>query len=126
MSLTKDQIIAGLTAILGADSVRASTQDMAGYLAEPRRRFTQTAQAVALPRSVAEVQKVMAWAHEVDVRIIPQAGNTGLVGGQVPLHGDEVILSILAWKHNLPPLDAFDAQHADCISTHFYVDCIRN
>ncbi|WP_127072181.1 FAD-binding oxidoreductase [Pelagibacterium lentulum] len=94
MTLTKDQIVAGLTAILGPDSVRASAQDMAGYLAEPRRRFTQRAQAVALPRTVAEVQKVMAWAHEVGVRIIPQAGNTGLVGGQVPLHGDEVILSI--------------------------------
>lgn len=98
MSLQQDQIVAALVALLGEDSVLHQPGDMAGYLFEPRGRFHTPAQAVALPRSVAEVQKLMAWAHENGVRIVPQAGNTGLVGGQVPFAGDEVILSISRLK----------------------------
>ncbi|WP_404405800.1 FAD-binding oxidoreductase [Pelagibacterium halotolerans] len=98
MTLSQDQIIYALTELLGADSVISAPSEMAGYLTEPRRRFTTPARAVALPRTVAEVQHVMAWAHETNVRIIPQAGNTGLVGGQVPLFGDEVIVSISRLK----------------------------
>lgn len=94
MTLSKDQIVPALVKLLGAESVLAEPADMAGYLAEPRRRFHTEAQAVVLPRTVGEVQAVMEWAHEVGVHIVPQAGNTGLVGGQVPLYGDEVILSI--------------------------------
>ncbi|MCD7059322.1 FAD-binding oxidoreductase [Pelagibacterium xiamenense] len=98
MPLSQDQVIYALTELLGADSVISAPAEMAGYLSEPRRRFTTKARAVALPRTVAEVQRVMAWAHETNVRVIPQAGNTGLVGGQVPLFGDEVIVSISRLK----------------------------
>lgn len=98
MTLTKDQIVPALVQLLGADSVVAEPGQMAGYISEPRRRFHTQAQAVALPRTVAEVQAVMEWAHEVGVHVIPQAGNTGLVGGQVPRYGDEVIVSISRLK----------------------------
>lgn len=98
MSLSQDQIVSALIALLGPDSVLSSPERMAGYVSEPRRRFLTPALAVALPRTVAEVQAVMAFAHEHGVKIIPQAGNTGLVGGQVPLSGDEVILSVSRLK----------------------------
>jgi FAD/FMN-containing dehydrogenase len=98
MTLSKDQIVPALVQLLGANSVVSEAGDMAGYVSEPRHRFHKAAQAVALPRTVAEVQAVMEWANEVGVHIIPQAGNTGLVGGQVPLFGDEVILSISRLK----------------------------
>ena len=98
MTLSKDQIVPALIQLLGADSVVAEPGQMETYISEPRRRFHVPAQAVALPRTVAEVQAVMEWAHEVGVHVIPQAGNTGLVGGQVPLYGDEVIVSISRLK----------------------------
>src|SRR5690554_2884693 len=98
MTLAKDQIVSALTRLLGETSVVADPAGMAGYISEPRRRFNKPAQAVALPRTVAELQAVMEWAHEVGVNVIPQAGNTGLVGGQVPLFGDEVIVSISRLK----------------------------
>jgi len=69
--------------------------EMAGYLEEPRRRFHQKAQAVVLPRSVAEVQAVARWANQNRVPLIPQGGNTGVVGAQVPLFGNEVIVSLV-------------------------------
>eukprot|EP00873_Tetraselmis_striata_P032638 jgi/Tetstr1/452902/TSEL_039938.t1 len=98
MTLSKDQIVPALVQLLGENSVVSEAGDMAGYVSEPRHRFHKQAQAVALPRTVAEVQAVMEWASEVGVHIVPQAGNTGLVGGQVPLFGDEVILSISKLK----------------------------
>lgn len=98
MPLSQDQIVYALTGILGDSGVLSSDADMAAYLTEPRHRYTTPARAVALPRTVAEVQAIMAWAQEVGVHIIPQAGNTGLVGGQVPIFGDEVILSVSRLK----------------------------
>ena len=98
MTLSKDQIVPALVQLLGESSVVSEAGDMAGYVSEPRRRFDKQAQAVVLPRTVAEVQAVMEWANEVGVHIVPQAGNTGLVGGQVPLFGDEVIVSISKLK----------------------------
>lgn len=113
MTLSQDQIVSALTDMLGADSVVSGTAEMAGYLAEPRRRFTKSARAVALPRTVGEVRTVMAWAHETNVRVIPQAGNTGLVGGQVPLFGDEVIVSVSRLR---------DTRNVDAAAGHMTLD----
>lgn len=98
MPLSPDEIVSTLTGFLGAESVVTEPGQMASYTSEPRRRFTVPAVAVALPREVGEIQQVMAWANENRVKVIPQAGNTGLVGGQVPLSGDEIILSISRLK----------------------------
>jgi FAD/FMN-containing dehydrogenase len=94
MPLSPSQIAAELVSLLGEDSVIADVSRMATFLNEPRKRFHQTAVAVARPRDVAAVQAVARWANEKRVPLIPQGGNTGLVGAQVPLSGDEVIVSI--------------------------------
>ena len=95
MQNTFADIAAGLTALLGADGVVTDPADMDRFVNEPRKRFHVKAAAVALPRSIAEVQALMRWANQNKVAIIPQSGNTGLVGGQVPLSGQEVILSLI-------------------------------
>lgn len=87
-------IAAQLTELLGSESVVADPGQMGAYLNEPRKRFHQKAAAVALPKSVAEVQTLARFAFEHGVALIPQGGNTGLVGAQVPLRGDEVIVSL--------------------------------
>ena len=91
MLLTHQQIIAGIEGLLG--HVLSDPARMASYVEEPRRRFHVPALAVAIPGSVADVQKLVAWANDNRVPLIPQGGNTGLVGGQVPLSGNEVIVS---------------------------------
>ncbi|KKC41488.1 2-hydroxyacid dehydrogenase [Devosia epidermidihirudinis] len=93
MPLSAAETITQLTGIIGADFVIGEPQRMTSYLNEPRKRFHTGAAAIALPGSVAEVQAILRWANANGVGIIPQGGNTGLVGGQVPLRGDEVILS---------------------------------
>jgi FAD/FMN-containing dehydrogenase len=48
--------------------------------------------ALVRPATVEEVAGVVAWARRHQVPLVPQGGNTGLVGGGVPLAG-EVVLS---------------------------------
>lgn len=45
------------------------------------------------PKTVEEVSRIVKWCDENDVAIVPQGGNTGLVGGSTPIH-DELILSL--------------------------------
>src|SRR5690606_25597202 len=83
-----------LSALVGSDNVVGDVARMGAWLNEPRKRFHVAAAAVVTPPDAEAVQAIMRWAHENGVGIIPQGGNTGLVGAQVPLRGDEVILSL--------------------------------
>ena len=94
MSLSPAEIIAGLTHLLGESAVIGDVAQMPAYLNESRKRFHVPAVAVARPADVVQVQAVCRWANEHQVKLIPQGGNTGLVGAQVPLGGDEVIVSL--------------------------------
>lgn len=104
MPLSPADTIAQLTSLLGANAVIGEGAQMGTYLNEPRRRFHAPAAAIALPGSVAQVQAIARWANENSVGLIPQGGNTGLVGAQVPLRGDEVIVS-LARLHAIRSID---------------------
>ena len=91
---TPSNLAEALAPLVGAKHVIVEPSSMAPYLDEPRKRFHQSAKAVVRPGNVAEVQKIMSFANTHGVAIIPQGGNTGLVGGQVPLSGAEIILSL--------------------------------
>jgi len=91
--MNKSQLLAELAGLLGESAVLGEDAQMAAYLNEPRKRYHTVALAVARPADVAQVQALCRWAHTHRVPLIPQGGNTGLVGAQVPLQGDEVIVS---------------------------------
>jgi len=65
----------------------------APYLKEMRDLYSGTTPMVLRPGSVSEVSAVLKLANETKTAIVPQGGNTGLVGGQIPHHG-EIILSL--------------------------------
>ena len=54
--------------------------------------ITRSAQAVVLPGSTAEVARVVAWCAETRTPVVPQGGNTGLVGGASPDESGRAIL----------------------------------
>ncbi|VAW23176.1 D-2-hydroxyglutarate dehydrogenase [hydrothermal vent metagenome] len=87
-------ICAALEQIAGQNNVFCQSKDMASFLEEPRKRFHTPAQAVVTPRDVKTLQSIVAWANAEKTPLIPQGGNTGLVGGQVPRFGDEIIVSL--------------------------------
>ncbi len=76
----------------------------AGYAVDWTGGFRGHTPAVVRPRDTAEVAAVLALCRRSGTPVVPQGGNTGLVGGGVPLHG-EVVLS-LARLNRLGPVDA--------------------
>jgi FAD/FMN-containing dehydrogenase len=66
----------------------------ASYETDWTRRFSGPALAVVRPGSTEEVAAVLGACAEADTGVVPQGGNTGLVGGSVP-RGREVVLSTL-------------------------------
>ena len=63
------------------------------YLIEGRGIYHGRSSMLLRPGSVAEVQAILKLANETKTPLVPQGGNTGLVGGQIPFDG-ELILSL--------------------------------
>jgi len=63
------------------------------YLKEMRDLYHGRSAMVLRPGSVGEVSQILKLANETKTAIVPQGGNTGLVGGQIPHHG-EIVLSL--------------------------------
>src|SRR5256884_3309571 len=55
------------------------------------RGLSGRADAVALPRSAAEVAEVVSWCYAHGVPVVPRGGGTGYAGGAVPLDGGVVV-----------------------------------
>jgi FAD/FMN-containing dehydrogenase len=84
-----------MAAIVGDRNVITDPDAMVPYLKEWRDLFRGTARAVVRPGSTEEVAAVVKLAAETGMALVPQGGNTGLVGGQIPTHeGKEIILSL--------------------------------
>ena len=81
---SRDALLDELRALLGADAVVGEAADMAPYLTDWRGRYTGRALAVALPRTTAQVAQAVGWCARHRVPVVPQGGNTGLVGGATP------------------------------------------
>ena len=63
------------------------------YLVEMRDLYRGATPMVLRPASTAEVSAILALANETSTPVVPQGGNTGLVGGQTP-HQGEVVVSL--------------------------------
>ena len=84
-----------LAGIVGARNVVTDADAMAPYLKEWRDLFKGRARAIVRPGSTREVAEVLRWATETGTPVVPQGGNTGLVGAQIPVaEGREIILSL--------------------------------
>ena len=87
-------LLDGLRAALGPAQV-LTEGDLAAYELDWRRRWRGKALAVVRPGSTAEVAAVIRACAAHGVPLVPQGGNTGLVGGGVPdASGKQVLLSL--------------------------------
>lgn len=86
-------MIDALRAIVGEHHVLVDGDLRAGYEVDWTGRFRGSTPVVVRPGSVDEVAAVVLACGEAGATIVPQGGNTGLVGGGVPLAG-EVVLSL--------------------------------
>ena len=84
-----------LAAIVGEKHVLTEPDDTQPYRVEWRGLYHGSPAAVVRPGSVAEVAALVKLAQETATPIVPQSGNTGLVGAQVPDDsGRELIVSL--------------------------------
>ncbi len=89
------EILDRLEAICGTRRVIVDAPGMEGFLREPRDRFHGKALCVVQPRSTREIAEVLKLCHETSTPVVPQGGNTGLVGGQIPRGpGNQIVLSL--------------------------------
>ncbi len=93
MTAPNPALIARFAAIVGNRHAITDPQAQEPYLVEMRDLYRGRTPVVLRPGSVAEVGAIVRLARETKTAIVPQGGNTGLVGGQIPHHG-EVILSL--------------------------------
>lgn len=90
-------LVADLVAIVGTGHVLTDPELVRAYEVDWTGRFHGRARAVVRPASVEEVVAVVRACASASVPIVPQGGNTGLVGGGVPTDG-EVVLSLTRLK----------------------------
>ncbi|TMJ35992.1 MAG: FAD-binding oxidoreductase, partial [Alphaproteobacteria bacterium] len=89
------QTLARLAAVVGDKYAITDPTQMTAYMTEWREIWIGKSPLVLRPAATDEVSKILAIAHEMETAIVPQSGNTGLVGGQIPYEtGDEVVLSL--------------------------------
>ena len=98
------RLLSNLRAIVGSEHVLTDPDLVAGYEVDWTGRFRGRALAVVRPASTEEVSAVLATCSGAATPVVPQGGNTGLVGGSVPSDG-EVVLSL----RRLDSLTDFDA-----------------
>lgn len=89
------ELIDRLGQIVGAEMVLTEAGDMAPWLIEERGLYESRALSVVRPGNTEEVAKVIRLCADNGVAVVPQGGNTGLVGGAVAgIEGDEIILGL--------------------------------
>ncbi|MBV8738151.1 MAG: FAD-binding oxidoreductase, partial [Alphaproteobacteria bacterium] len=73
----------------------ADPHDEEPYLVEARRLYRGATRLVVRPAATAEIAAVVRICAEAGLAIVPQGGNTGLVGGGVPPEdGQNIILAL--------------------------------
>ena len=93
-AITQDAVLVSLREIVGPSHVLTDPALIAGALIEPRGLYHGRALALVRPGATKEVAAVATFCNAARIGMVPQGGNTGLVGGQTPDGtGREIILS---------------------------------
>ncbi|WP_419839321.1 FAD-binding oxidoreductase [Candidatus Poriferisodalis sp.] len=84
-------LVGELSRIVGEAHVLTDPEITAGYVVDWTRRFTGSTPLVVRPGDTAATAAVMEVLSAARIAVVPQGGNTGLVGGSVPLAGEAVL-----------------------------------
>ena len=117
LNLVTEQDIAHFSTILPVTSilttlppVSAPAEELRIYNDDWMNKYHGGASTVLKPRTAEEVSKVVRWCNERRIGVVPQGGNTGLVGGGVPVK-NELVLSLA----NMTNIRSFDPVSGECI-----------
>jgi FAD/FMN-containing dehydrogenase len=99
-----NEITARLTSVVGDKGFSEDPAEIAPHLEEWRSKYEGRTALLLKPSTTAEISALLAICHETVTPIVPQGGNTGLVGAQIPYHGE--ILLTLKRMNKVRALDA--------------------
>jgi FAD/FMN-containing dehydrogenase len=102
-----NDVAARLKAAVGPKGFTEDPAEIAPHLEEWRSKYKGRASLMLRPATTAEVSAILAVCNESGTPVVPQAGNTGLVGAQIPFE-NEVLLS-LSRLNRIRALDVEDA-----------------
>ncbi len=102
------KLLADLRAVTGPAHVLAEPDVVAGYATDWTRRYAGTASCVVSPGSTSEVADVIRACAGHGTPVIPQGGNTGLVGGSVPAPGPAWPAPVILSARRLAGLEPVD------------------
>ena len=95
MSVSKENLIETLVALVGPANVLTAAADMAPHLIDWRRRYSGAARCVVRPADTDEVSAVVRACAAAGVPIVPQGGNTSHCGASIPdPNGEAIVLSL--------------------------------
>ena len=97
-----------LADIVGGPNVLTAAEDTKPYFTDWRRQYAAAAQCVVRPGSTEEVARVVALCAREGIAVVPQGGNTGLVGGSVPTGVRPEIVLSLARMNRIRALDVLN------------------
>ena len=110
------ELLESLRQIVGGPYVLENSNDISGYIEEPRGYFDSDADAVVLPDTAEQVAAIVRACAKSGVSIVPQGGNTGLCGGAVSSPG-QVILNLRRMNRiiGIDPINDTITVEAGCI-----------
>lgn len=111
-------LIDQLKSIVGPSGYIDQPDDMAPYVTEWREKWIGKTPLVLRPADTEQVSAIVAACAAAGQKIVPQGGNTGLVGGNIPHEtGEEIILSLtrMAGVREIDPLNDTITVDAGCI-----------
>ena len=74
-----------------------------------RGEFRGDSDLIIFPRSVRQISKILKFCYKNNIAIVPQGGNTGLVGGAVPRKKKNEIIINLSNLNNIREIDQIGA-----------------
>ena len=78
--------------IVGSENVVQEVDEISPYVMDFTKKYVGIGSIVILPTTTEQVSECLKYCNERIIAVVPHGGNTGLVGGSVPLH-DEVVIS---------------------------------
>ena len=94
-----------LKAVVGTSNCLTAAADMTAYTTDYRKVFHGEAMAVVRPANTKQVSEVMAYCYEHDIAIVPQGGNTSLLGGAVPTGNVPTVVMALSRLNRVRSVD---------------------
>jgi FAD/FMN-containing dehydrogenase len=123
MTPAQQQLVAAVLERFGSKAATTDAHEIAPWESDWRGRYHGSAPALLSPGSGAEVAEILKLAGELGVKIVPQGGNTGMVGGATPPDdGSALLLSTRRMNRirSIDPVSNLAVVEAGVILTTFH------